>query len=94
MAVTSTASADGIATVSISRAAANRAHIKHGGGPTVVVGRGTVSGLKAGTIQLRLRLPSAIAKKLVRLHHVTLTVHLALVAAGGAHTAVDVAGQY
>ena len=94
MAVTTSETADGIATVSISRAAANRAHIKHGAGSTVVIGRGTVAGLKAGTIQLRLHLPSAIATHLVHLHHLTLTVRLALVGAGGAHVAVDVAGQY
>ncbi|HEV3054887.1 MAG TPA: PKD domain-containing protein [Solirubrobacteraceae bacterium] len=94
MAVTTTATADGIATVSISRAAANRAHIKHGAGSTVVIGRGTVAGLKAGTVQLRLRLPSAIATHLLHLRHLTLTVRLALVGAGGTHVAVDVAGQY
>jgi hypothetical protein len=95
MAVTTTESADAIATVAISRAAANRAHIRHAGGSrTVVIGRGTVSGLKAGTIQLRLHLPSSVATKLAHLHHLTLTVALTLVGAGGSHTAVDVTGQY
>ncbi len=94
MAVTTTQTADGIATVSISRAAASRAHIRHGAGSKVVIGRGTVTGLKAGTIHLRLHLPSAIVTRLLHLHHVALTVRLALVGAGGAHVAVDVAGQY
>ncbi len=94
MAVTTTETADGIATVSISRAAANRAHIKHGRGATVVIARGTVSGLKAGTIRLRLHLSSTISRHLQHLHQVTLTVRLALVGPGGARVAVDVAGQY
>jgi hypothetical protein len=60
----------------------------------VVIGRGTVAGLKAGTIHLGLRLPSAIATRLLHLRHLTLMIRLALVGAGGAHVAVDVAGQY
>ncbi len=86
--------ADGIATVSISRAAAKRAHIKARRGRSVVIGRGTVSGVKAGTVNLRLRLSRAITKKLRHLGHVTLTVRLALVATGGAHAAIDAAGRY
>lgn len=92
--VTSNERAAGIATVSISRSAAKRAHIKVGRGPTVVVGVGTLSGVKNGTVSLHLRMSQGIAKKLKRLAHVTLTVRLALVAANGDRMAIDAAGRY
>ena len=59
-----------------------------------MIGRGTVSGIKAGTVSLRLRLSRATATKLRRLGHVKVTVRLALVAATGEHFAVDAAGSY
>jgi hypothetical protein len=93
-AVTSNEPADGIATLLISRSAARRAHIPLGRGAMVVVGRGTVSGIKDGTVNLHLRLSRAMAAKLRRLRHLTLTVRLALVAVGGDRRVIDAAGRY
>jgi hypothetical protein len=92
--VISNAAADGIATLTIPRSAATRAHLKVGRGPAVVIGRGTVSGIKVGTTSLRLHLSRAVAAKLGRLRQVVMTVHLKLVATGGQHFAIDVAGHY
>ncbi len=94
MRVTSNVAADGIVTLTISRAAARRAHIKAGPGPTVAVGRGTVSGIRSGTVTLHLRLAPGTAAKLRDLGHVTVTVRLLLFAAGGRHIALDIAGRY
>jgi hypothetical protein len=92
--VTSNQPADGIATLSISRSAAKRAHLKIGRGASVVIGRGTVSGIAKGVTRLNLHLSKATAAKLAHLSHVVVTVRLALVAVGGQHTAIDVAGHY
>ena len=92
--VSSNEPADGIATLSISRSAAKRAQIRLGRGATVVIARGTVSGIRHGTVNLHLRLSRVIVAKLKRLGHVTLTVRLALVDARGDHLAIDVAGRY
>jgi PKD repeat protein len=92
--VTSNEAADGFVTVSISRSAARRAHIKTGRASTVVVGRGTVSGVASGTADVHVRLSRSMAKKLGHLKYVTVTVRLALDAAGGDHVAVDAAGRY
>jgi hypothetical protein len=86
--------ANGIATVSISRATAKRLHVKLGRGRDVVIGRGTLSAIKQGTVVLHLHLGHAMVAKLKHLKHTTLTVRLALVGAGGAHLAVDAAGRY
>jgi PKD domain len=92
--VSSNEPANGIARVSISRSVAKRAYIKTGRGPSVVIGTGTVSAIKLGTVQLKLKLSRAMAAKLKALKHVTLTVRLSLVAAAGDHIALDVAGRY
>lgn len=92
--VNSSEPANGFATVSISRRAAKRAHIKTGKKPFVVIGTGTLSNIKSGTVTLHLRMSRAMAKKLSHLKHVTLTVRLALVDSAGKHVAVDVAGNY
>jgi hypothetical protein len=94
--VTSNQAANGIVTVSITRAAALRAHIHAGSGPSVVIGRGTVSKIKSGTVALQLRLSRTTAKKLARLTHVTVTVRLALIGAGSGtnHVAIVAAGRY
>jgi hypothetical protein len=94
MRVSSDEAANGFVTLSISSGAARRAHIKAGHGPAVVVGRGTVSGIVDGTASLHVRFSRSTARKLGRLARVTLTVRLALTAAGGAHVAVDAAGRY
>jgi hypothetical protein len=86
--------ADGIATLSISRGAARRAHISSAQGSSVVIGRGTVSGIKSGTMKLHLGLSRATAAKLKRLGHVTLTVRLTLVGADGSRAAIIAAGRY
>jgi hypothetical protein len=92
--VTSNEASSGFVTISISRAAAKRAHISAGRGSSVVIGRGTVSGIKAGTVSLRMHLSQGLAAKLRQLVHVALTVRLALVAPGGDHLAIVAAGRY
>jgi hypothetical protein len=92
--VTSNLPANGIATVWITRADAKRAHIKVGKASDIRIGIGTVSSVKNGTVTLRLHLSRAMAKKLAHLRHVTMTVRLALVAAGSQRRTVDVAGSY
>lgn len=87
-------SAAGVATLSISRNAARRAHIRTGRGTTVVIGRGTISGITVGTSNLRLRLSRVMAAELSRAGHTALTIRLALVAAGGDHLAIVAAGRY
>ena len=91
--VSSNMAADGIATVSIPRKAAKRAHIKVGNSPLVRIGIGTVQ-VKNGTGTLHVHLSQAIAAKLRRLGHVTLTVRLRLVAAGGHRASIVEAGRY
>jgi hypothetical protein len=59
-----------------------------------VVGRGSVSGIKDGTVSLRLRLVKATAKKLGHLRHMKLTVRMTLLTSGGGRLVVDVAGRY
>jgi hypothetical protein len=87
--------ANGILTVSISRALAKRAHIKIGRhANSVVIARGTTAGIVNGVSFLRLHLPKGIAAKLKKLRHATFTVRLSLVAAGGGHLAIDAAGRY
>jgi len=92
--VTSNKAANGIVTLSVPRKAARRAHIRTGRGKAVVIGRGTVSGIKAGTVTLHLRLSRTTATKLRRLGHVTVTIRLALVGATGERFAVDAAAGY
>ncbi len=92
--VTSNLPANGIATVSITRASAKKAHIQVGRSQSVRIGLGTLSSIKNGTVTLRLHLSKAMAKKLSHLHRVAMTVRLALVAPGGQRYAVDVAGRY
>jgi PKD domain len=94
MKVTSNKAASGIVTVSITRGAAREAHIRTGHGPSVVIGRGTVSKIKSGTMQLRLHLSRSVAAKLKRLRHVTLTIRVALVDGNGVHRAFVAAGRY
>jgi hypothetical protein len=92
--VTANQRADGLATLSIPRTAARRAHLKTGHSRSVVVGRGSVSGIKDGTVSLRLRLVKATAKKLGHLRHMKLTVRMTLLTSGGGRLVVDVAGRY
>ena len=92
--VSSNQTVAGFAFVSISPSAAKRAHINAGSGPAVVIGRGTISRINAGSATLRLHLARATAAKLSTLGHVTLTVRLALTGATGDQVAIDTAGQY
>jgi hypothetical protein len=92
--VTSNKPANGIATVSITRASAKKAHIQFGRGPSVRIGIGTVSSIKNGTVVLRLHLSKTVAKKLSKLHRVAMTIRLQLVGPGNQRFAVDVAGRY
>jgi hypothetical protein len=94
--VSSNEPAAGLVYVSISRATAKRMHMKLGRSPLVAIGRGTVSGIKAGSqhLHLHLRLSQAMTNKLGALGHVTLTIRLALVDSGAHHFAVDAAARY
>ncbi|HEV3129058.1 MAG TPA: PKD domain-containing protein [Solirubrobacteraceae bacterium] len=93
--VTSNEAADGIATVTISRALAKRLGIKLGNLSYVVIGRGTLSGkIQGGTVQLHLHLPHSITSKLANMRHATLTVHLKLTGPGGGRQRLAAAGQY
>jgi hypothetical protein len=92
--VSSNERADGILTISIPRAAARRAGLRVGRGASVSIGRGTVSGLRDGLVTLHLRLSRRIARALDRLHSLTMTVHLLLLASGGGRLGLDVAGRY
>ncbi len=92
--VTSNEAADGFATLMIGRDAARRAHIPTGKGPMVVIGRGTVSGVKSGTTGFRVHMDSSMAKKLAGLKNVTFTLRLELVGADNSHVTIDSAGHY
>lgn len=92
--VTANQSANGFLTVSIPRSAAKRAHIRAGRSTSVVIGRGTVSGIHSGSNHLHVHLSKTTAAKLKRLGHVTLTIRLSLVAQGGHRITVDAAGHY
>ena len=92
--VTSNKPANGIATVTITRRSAKKAGIKFGRSPAVRIGLGTVSTITNGTVTLRLHFSKATAKKLSHLHHVAMTIRLALVSPGNDHVAVDAAGKY
>ncbi len=92
--VTSNEAANGIATLSIPKSAAKKAHLKVRRGSSVVVGRGTVSGIKVGTVRMHLKLSRSMAKRLSHLKHLQLSVRMSLVSPGGSRVAVDVAGRY
>ena len=92
--VTSNKPANGIATVWITRGSAKKAHIHVGHSASVRIGLGTVSSVKNGTVTLRLYLSKAMAKNLSRLHHVAMTIRLALVAPGNQRLTIVAAGRY
>jgi PKD domain len=94
MRVRSNRRADGFATLMIPRAAARRAHIRTGNKQFVVIGRGTVSGIRNGVKLMHVKIPAPMAKKLRRLHHLKLTIRLALVSAGRERLTLVVAGHY
>jgi hypothetical protein len=92
---TANEAADGIASISIARGEAKRAHIPYRPSQSVVViGRGTVKGLVNGADHLRLRLSKQIAAKLKRLRHVVLTIQLKAVDGRGESQTVSVTGRY
>jgi hypothetical protein len=94
--VSSNEAANGFATLSILRSVAHRAHLSSAGNPKslVVIGRGTVSGIKDGTVSLHVRVSSATAKKLAHTGHLTLTLHMRLMAKNGARTTASTVGRY
>lgn len=92
--VTANEAADGIASISIARSVAKRAHIATGRGNSIVIGVGTVKGIVSGTVGLHLRLSKKVAAKIARLHHLTLTIRLTLLDHSGDRQTVVVAGQY
>ena len=92
--VSSNEAADGVATVWITRAAAKRAHIGVGRAARVRIGIGTVASITNGTVTLHLHLSRSVAKKLAYVGHVSMTIRLALVAAGNEQSAVIAAASY
>jgi hypothetical protein len=92
--VTANEAAAGIASISIARATAKRAHLFAGRGPQVTIGVGTVKGVGSGTATLRLRLSKKVAGKIARLRHLTLTIRVTLIDHIGDRQTVVVAGQY
>jgi hypothetical protein len=92
--VTANEAAAGIASISIARSAAKRAHISAGRSPLVTIGVGTVKGVGNGTATLHLRLSKKVAAKIGRLRHLTLTIRLTLIDHSGDRQTVVVAGQY
>jgi hypothetical protein len=94
MRVTSNQVAAGLTQITISRKDAKRAHLKTGRSSTVTIGRGTVSGIKNGTVKLRLRLSHDMRKKLGRLRHLKLTVRLSLKGSTGDRATAVAAGSY
>jgi PKD domain len=94
--VRSNQAANGFATLSIFRSAAHRARLSAAGNPKalVVIGRGTVAGIKNGTVRLHVRVSSATARKLSHTHHLTLTLHLTLYAKNGGRTTASTVGHY
>jgi hypothetical protein len=92
--VTANEGAAGIASISIARSEAKRAHITAGRGSSVVIGVGTVKGVVNGTVALHLRLSKKVAAKIKRLRHLTLTIRLTLLDHSGDKQTVVVAGQY
>jgi hypothetical protein len=92
--VTANEAAAGIASISITRSEAKRAHIAAGRGSSVVIGVGTVKGVVNGTVALHLRLSKKVAAKIKRLRHLTLTIRVTLLDHTGDRQTVVVAGQY
>jgi PKD domain len=92
--VSSNKAADGVATVWITRKAARRAGIGNGRAATVRIGIGTVASITNGTVTLHLHLSRSVAKKLAHVRHVSMTIRLALVAAGNEQSATDAAASY
>ncbi len=92
--VSSTAPANGFASISLARRFAKLAQIKSQGKAWVLIGTGTVWQVKAGTVTLHLHLASSVVSKLKHLTHAALSVKLSLVDAHGRRVAVDAAGRY
>jgi hypothetical protein len=86
--------ANGIAWVTITRAAAKRLELTTGDGQFVVIGRGTVSSIKGGQATLHFRLSPAVSTKLKRARHLALTLHLTLIGPAHDHVTIDLAGRY
>ena len=94
--VSSNEPANGFATLSIFRRAAHRAHLSSAAHPNslIVIGRGTVSGIKNGTVSLRVHISSGTARKLAHAGQLTFTLHLTLYARNGARTTATAVGRY
>lgn len=92
--VTANEGANGFASVSIPRALAKQLHLKAGRASETVIGEGTVSQVKDGTVTLHLSLSKQMVAKLKRLNMVTFKVSLQLMGAAGDHLTADAAGSY
>jgi PKD domain len=87
--------ADGVASIFISAGEARNAHIYFRRGESrVVVGRGTIKGLSAGTGTFHLRLSKKVMARLRSLRRVVLTVQLLALDKSGQRRMVTVAGRY
>ncbi|HZU61128.1 MAG TPA: PKD domain-containing protein, partial [Solirubrobacteraceae bacterium] len=93
--VSSNEAADGFATLLIPQSVAKKANISgHRTSSGVVVGRGTVSGIKAGSVSLRVRVSSSTASRLAHVGYLSLTLRLALAGQSGGHVTVQATGRY
>jgi hypothetical protein len=92
--LTSNEKADGFTTLLISRHQAKQAHLKAGHKRVVVIGRGTISRIRHGTMVLHVHVPASVARKLHRLHRLTITLRLNLVGQHHEHLTLVVAGRY
>jgi hypothetical protein len=92
--VSTTKQADGIAMLLVPRRSAKRAHLKLGRSGPVVVGRGTIAGIRTGTSMLHLHVSRTMAKEMRQARHLLLTVRLELFAGRGEHLMLDAAGRY
>ena len=92
--VTANEGANGFAYVSIPRRLAKRLHIRAGRRQEVVIGEGTISEVKAGTVTLYLHLAKGTAAKLRRASLVTFKISLQLIGQAGDHVTAAAAGSY
>jgi hypothetical protein len=92
--VISNLKADGFVTLSIPASLARQAHLRAGRSSTVMIGRGTVSGIAAGSKVIHVRVPSGTVRSLSHLRHLTLTLRMTLVDSARAHQTIVAAGRY
>jgi hypothetical protein len=92
--ITSNLKADGLTTLSLSRADAKRAHLHVTRATSVVIGNGTIAGIKDGSMTIHVRVPRATASRLAKLHRVTFSLRLQLRGPSKTRATLDLAGRY